>query len=143
MILYQRRGAPTGSRWRWDEQWSRSARLAGAIRAVGWRGYGLAVLADRIEAEYQGLVVPHIHVSVAVDSNPRLQRRRPTDPELAFVRAEFDIEDAEEDNHSPGVARHLFLPLHLPRGSVGVCECKADEEQVVEPDGYRWSRVLS
>lgn len=88
---YVRRGAPTGSRWRWDERWTVLARQNGAERAVGWRGYGLAVLADRIDADYRGLVVPHIHVSAAVDADPRRPRRRATDAELAFVRAEFDV----------------------------------------------------
>ena len=48
--------------------------------------------------------------------------------------------DAEEDNHHPGRIRNLFLPLHLPRGTVGVCDCKTDETVVTEPDGFQWSK---
>lgn len=33
-----------------------------------------------------------------------------------------------------------FLPLHLPRGTVGVCDCKTDETVVTEPDGFQWSK---
>jgi hypothetical protein len=100
------------------------------------RGPKLVVLSSAIVAEYRGEPCRHNHVSVAVADHTR----RPTDPELAMVRADFDMADAEEDNHSPGNARHLFLPLHIARGTVGVCDCKDDEEQVVESDGYTWSR---
>ena len=88
--------------------------------------------------EYRGLVCPHNHVSVSV--HPGLGRR-PTDEEMAKVRHAFDMHDAEEDNHQPGQIRSLFLPLHLPRGAVGVCDCKSDETLVVEPDGFVWSKA--
>ncbi len=101
-----------------------------------WVGHGLAVISDAINAEYQRLACPHNHISVSVPG----ESRRATDVEMEVVREAFDMVDAEEDNHSPGVARHLFLPLHLPRGTVGICDCKSDETVVVEPDGYQWSR---
>lgn len=101
-----------------------------------WIGHGLAVISTGGDMEYQGVVCPHNHISVSVADR---HDRRPTTSELDRVRNNFDMVDAEEDNHSPGVARHLFLPLHLPRGTVGVCDCKADETVIVEPDGYRWS----
>jgi hypothetical protein len=93
------------------------------------------VLSSAELAEYRGAVYPHNHVSVSVIAD-----RRPTDVEITMVRHDFDMEDAEEDNHQPGRVRNLFLPLHLPRGTVGICDCKADEEQVVEADGFTWSR---
>jgi hypothetical protein len=104
--------------------------------AVVWTGHRLTVVSSAGPMEYRGLIVAHNHLSVAVAGH----RQRPSDAELERVRADFDMADAEEDNHSPGVARHLFLPLHLPRGTPGVCDCKSGETLVVEPDGYRWSR---
>lgn len=66
--------------------------------------------------------------------------RRPDDAELRRVRLAFDLVDAEEDNHHPGIARHLWLPVD-PARRVG-CECKADEVVVVEPDGYAWTNPV-
>lgn len=137
LVLYPRRGVPTGYRWHYDGEWTAHARRrCESPNVSAWRGYGLEVLADRIEAEYRGVVGPQIHVSVAVKGHAR----RASDEEMALVRRDFDVEDGEEDNHSPGKARHLFLPLHLPRGTTGLCECKADEETIVEPDGYVWQK---
>ena len=65
--------------------------------------------------------------------------RRPSDEDFARVRRAFDMEDAEEDNHFPGVARHLFLTVDVARRVE--CECKAEETVVTEPDGYRWSNT--
>lgn len=89
-------------------------------------------------AEYHDLVVAQNHVSVSV-----LMDRRPNDLEMTMVRGAFDMVDAEEDNHQPGRIRNLFLPLHLPRGTTGICDCKSDETVVVEPDGFRWSKAHS
>ncbi|MFH5911733.1 hypothetical protein, partial [Clostridium perfringens] len=81
-----------------------------------WSDGTLIAISSSIDAEYRGLVCPHNHLSISVVG----QGRRPSDDEMAAAREAFDMVDAEEDNHSPGVARHLFLPLHLPRGVVGV-----------------------
>ena len=62
---------------------------------------------------------------------------RPGDKDLQLVRAAFGLQTAEEDNHHPGVARHLWLPVD-PAHRVG-CECADDERVVVEPDGFRWT----
>lgn len=43
----------------------------------------------------------------------------------------------DEDNHHPGVARHLFCPVEEQYRNA--CECKLTETLVVEPDGYEWS----
>lgn len=63
--------------------------------------------------------------------------RRPSDRDMELVRAAFGLRDAEEDNHHPGIARHLWLPVD-PAHRVG-CECAEDERVVVEPDGYTWT----
>ena len=103
-----------------------------------WQWGHIRVLSSAEIAEYQGESCMQNHVSVSVDE--RLFRRA-TDDELAYVRHVFDMDDAEEDNHQPGRIRNLFLPLHLPRGTVGVCDCKSDEMVVVEPDGFTWSKA--
>lgn len=100
-----------------------------------WQCRAMRVLSSAEMVEYRGVVCAHNHVSVSVGED-----RRPTDHEMEMVRHDFDMHDAEEDNHQPGRIRNLFLPLHLQRGSVGVCDCKEDEEQVVESDGFVWSR---
>jgi hypothetical protein len=98
----------------------------------------LGVLSAYGDMEYRGLVVPHFHVSVSAPG----QDRRPTDDETELVRRDFDMEDAEEDNHHPGRIRNLFRPIHLPKGTVGICDCKENEEIVTEADGFQWSRAV-
>lgn len=123
----------------WATSLAQSATASGlvGVPTVVYFRNPLRVLSSRMQAEYRGLVCPHNHVSVSVD--PSLGRR-PTDDEMDEVRHDFDMHDAEEDNHQRGQIRNLFLPLHLPRGTVGICDCKANEEQVVEPDGFVWSK---
>lgn len=101
-----------------------------------WARGDVLVISQAEMTEYRGVLCPHNHVSVSV---PRGERR-PSDEEMAMVRRNFDMDDAEEDNHHPGRIRNLFLPLHLPRGTVGICDCKSDETVVVEPDGFQWSK---
>lgn len=125
---------------KWRHMAERNCRLASRTCQAPTHAYqrGLVrVLSSAELAEYQGLVVPHNHVTVSVDE---MLGRRPNDREMAVVRHDFDMHDAEEDNHQPGRIRNLFLPLHLPRGTEGICDCKSDETEVVERDGFRWSR---
>lgn len=63
------------------------------------------------------------------------KRPRPRDVDKAL--RDFDMREAEEDNHHPGVARHFFLPVDP--AFRGVCECKTTEDVIVEPDGYTWT----
>lgn len=74
---------------------------------------------------------PTWHVSVSVLG------RRPTDAEFQAALAAFGMLEGDEDNHHPGVARHVFMPLDPAYRKV--CECKTDETLVTEPDGYAWS----
>lgn len=74
---------------------------------------------------------PQWHVSVS-----RLGKR-PRDIDVRAALRAFGLVGAEEDNHHPGIARQFWLPVD-PRHRVD-CECKAEEEVVVEADGYRWT----
>lgn len=124
--------------WVHDHGPTTCLRVTGLIGAEthGYQLRHICVLSSSELAEYQGKVCPHNHVTVSV-----LDGRRPTDEEVALVRSDFDMEDAEEDNHQPGRIRNLFLPLHLPRGTTGICDCKTDETAVIEADGFRWSKT--
>lgn len=81
----------------------------------------------------KGGVGPQWLVSIS-----RRGRRRPTSEECRRILRQFRMVGAEEDNHEPGIARKFWMPVD-PNERVD-CQCKADEEQVVEPDGYTWSR---
>ena len=136
MSEYLSPASPTGT-------WKHLSICRRATELVGWETHGyqlghMRVLSSAIEAKFHGMVVPQNHVTLSVDES---LARRPTDAELTTVRHDFDMHDAEEDNHQPGRIRNLFLPLHLPRGTQGVCDCKSDETRVVEPDGFVWSRT--
>lgn len=72
------------------------------------------------------------HVSLVVAH----ARRRPTNAELRLVRLAFGMVDAEEDNHEPGRARHLWLIVDPTRRRA--CEYKVDEVTTVERDGHAW-----
>lgn len=56
-----------------------------------------------------------------------------TDEQLERVRSAFDMGGAEEDNHGPGKARHLWLACGSTRQPD--CACKTDEDR--HADGAR------
>lgn len=58
-----------------------------------------------------------------------------TDQEMEEVRAAFDMGGAEEDNHGPGIVRHLWLTVGQDREPE--CPCKQDEVRTVEGDRVR------
>jgi hypothetical protein len=62
--------------------------------------------------------------------------RRAKAHEIRRALRAFGMQLAEEDNHQPGMARMFFMPVDV--AFRGVCECKVDEDVIVEADGYRW-----
>jgi len=64
-----------------------------------------------------------------------------SDKDIAFVRKSFSMQEAEEDNHEPGRARHLFLAVKQEHRAD--CECNDTEETFVEPSGHRWKSPAS
>jgi len=53
-----------------------------------------------------------------------------TDEEMERVRQAFGLAGAEEDNHGPGIARHLWIVCG--REKEPPCPCKQDEQRTVE-----------
>lgn len=86
-----------------------------------------------------GEVGPQWHLSVS-KSPPRVgpsRADRPTDADMQRVIDAFRVPGGEEDNHHPGIARHLWCPLDERYRTT--CECKLTESTVVEADGYQWT----
>lgn len=107
-----------------------------------WRSHdGLAVISSCIDAELPGtdppLPGPTWHLSVSTIELRRTHSERPTNADLAHVADCFGLEAWEEDNHYPGVARHIWCPIDPAYRSD--CSCKTTERNVVEPDGFTWT----
>lgn len=104
----------------------------------------LLVFVSADEMDFRGEKRPQHMLSVSARSRLANSggRRRATDAEIADVLRDFDMGGAEEDNHQPGYIRMFFLLADPRPGEEGVqCECKTDEQLVVEADGFRWSRT--
>lgn len=114
--------------------------ISASDEAAGWvhTKSGTSVLSAVIAAKLprSGRVGPQWHVSV-VDRKSATAASRPSDGQMSLARCAFDLLAAEEDNHHPGRARHLFLPVD-PSERVE-CECKTDEVVVTDFDGYQWT----
>lgn len=113
------------------------ARAAQGRCYIGWQYRDVCVISTLDHAELpggDGVVGPQWHVSISRVSVSGQKRAGATQVRLA-LRA-FGMVGAEEDNHHPGLARHFWLPVDPAYR--GVCECKAEEVVVVEPDGYTW-----
>jgi hypothetical protein len=114
---------PTGGQahgWSHDEHW---LRCLSAVEMVEQNPPG------------SGLVVPHFHVSVTFSCALTGVRRAATDQEVELVRAAFGLAGAEEDNHGPGIARHLWIACG--REKEPACPCKQDEQRIGEGDRVR------
>ena len=105
-----------------------------SLAVSSWvNGPFLAISALVATQHHSGNVGPEWLISIS-----RRGSRRPRSREVRRLLRDFEMWPCEEDNHELGIARKFWLPVD-PKER-GVCECKADEEQVVEPDGYTWSR---
>lgn len=78
------------------------------------------------------------HLSAVCFINATKQRVC-TDEEMERVRADFGMGGAEEDNHGPGNARHLWL--RTDKDTQEECPCKQDEERVVEGSRVRYEKA--
>lgn len=113
----------------------------GRSSAVVWQVRGLSGLqvlsaVDVAEDTATGLALPQWHLSVVRREPPAFEPGVASDQHMEVVRAAFGMGGAEEDNHGPGVARHLWLVCGRTRQPD--CACKADEERIVEGDRIRY-----
>lgn len=60
-----------------------------------------------------------------------------SDDDLRRVVECFAMPAFDEDNHHPGIARHLWCPQDETARLA--CECKISETLIVEDDGYTWT----
>lgn len=77
---------------------------------------------------------PEYHMSISRQSGARC-----TSNEAKWVLRQFDLEEAEEDNHVPsGLVRNFWRPV-ADRLVGKACPCKADEPAIREDKGdYVW-----
>lgn len=95
---------------------------------------GTRVISELINAEApdgRGDVIPQWHISVA------RPKARATKGEVQRALLAFQMVGTEEDNHESGNARHFWQPVD-PSRRVS-CECKAEDQVVVDDDGHTWS----
>lgn len=113
------------SRWK-------GARISGST----WRSHdGLFVMSACENSVLPGThpeeYGPQWHISVS-----RAPARSTTDDVRRVVEG-FAMPAFDEDNHHPGIARHLWCPVDERYRTA--CECKLTEQLIVEPDGYEWT----
>lgn len=103
------------------------------ISASRWRSGPILVLSALEHAEYPdgNGSGPQWHISISA------MGKRPKDHHTRRALRAFGMVGTEEDNHHPGVARHYWLPVD-PAHRVD-CQCKTDEDVIVDPDGYEWT----
>lgn len=105
------------------------------IRDVGlvFHHGDITVISSLVDAEYPdgNGTGPQWHVSLS------FKGKRPKEHHVRRALRAFGMVGAEEDNHHPGVARHFWRPVD-PTRRVD-CQCKEDEDVIVEPDGYTWT----
>lgn len=121
----------------WDKPHEAGWRHVGRIgTANAWERGKVRVLIEIVDAEYpdrSGDIGPQLLISVT------RRGRRPSKGDLKVAFRGFGLRNValEEDNHYPGQARSFWLPLD-PARRVD-CQCKTEEETLVEPDGYTWT----
>lgn len=102
--------------------------------ASAWRRGRLVVISTLADITTNGVDGPCWLLSLS-----RAGNRRPDDKDLKRMLRDFAVPSPwDEDNHEPGRARKVFVPVNPAQRTA--CECKTDETIVVEPDGYRWSK---
>lgn len=125
---------PSGTSWQEMEAPAQLRRDSIAISA--WSNGPFIVVSSLITTRHHGgNVGPEWLISI---SRRKRRSKRCKNREVRRLLRDFAMWPCEEDNHELGIARKFWLPVDPSER--GVCECKTDEEQVVESDGYTWSR---
>lgn len=104
-----------------------------------WTSHDGLVVVSAIHDSYlpgtdDTLVGPQWLVSVSRPAGP--DRCNVSDDDLLRVVECFAMPAWDEDNHHPGVARHLWCPLDEQYRHA--CECKVSEV-LVDTGGYEWT----
>lgn len=102
------------------------------------RGAWLLALSSYFKSPMPGapeILGPTWHVSMSQIGTTHT----PSNEQMNHLFDTWRITQWEEDNHSPGKARHIFIPVD--QNYRGVCECKLTEPQVVSLDGVPWSNT--
>lgn len=109
--------------------------FAGAIWQEDCGDLQVVSSVDVVEDLDSPLALPAFHVSAVARRAPGRVPEVCTDEELSRVRQEFQMDDADEDNHGRGVSRHLWLRV----GALAErpCACKKGEDTRAE-DGREW-----
>lgn len=122
---------------------SRYAGSLSARRMSGWRTHdGIMAISGCHLAPLPGtqdVIGPQWLVTVSLLDRPygSPDGHRATQEQVRRVVEAFCMPAFDEDNHHPGVARHLWCPIDETARLA--CECKTSEQTVLEPDGYRWT----
>lgn len=102
--------------------------------ATTWRSHdGIVVLSALSIAPLPGtddLHGPSWHLSVSHFG------QRPTPEQTLTAIEAFAMPAYDEDNHHPGIARHLWCPVDEEYRNA--CECKLTEDLIVDGD-YEWT----
>lgn len=107
-----------------------------SIAHSAWRSGPILVTSELAELELPDRSGIGLQWQIAISAN----RKRPKPHHVRRALRAFGMQAAEQDNHHPGVAQHFFLVVD-PAHRVD-CECKTDEEIIIEPDGYRWTNPI-
>lgn len=113
--------------------------LNGAERASRWSCGPIFVISALNIAEPPdgvGDPIPQWHISISAAG------KRPKPHHIRKALRAFGMVGAENDTHHPGNAVHFWMAVDPARRVT--CQCKTDEETIVEPGGhrrapYRWT----
>lgn len=120
-----------------------SRRKIATPRRSAWVSHdGLIVISGLENADLPGsgnppTPGPQWLISVSLPRPGSKERCNVTDEHLARVVDCFAMPAYDEDNHHPGIARHLWCPVDPAYQQA--CECKVTEISIVEPSGYTWT----
>lgn len=134
---------PTGTGWHRDRNWiapRQLAELGYPVEAWSHSANGIFALSAVEVAKEPGKpdLGPEYHLSVSANG------MRCTAADALWTLAQFDLLDAQEDNHVPsGRVRNFWRPVadHL---SGYECPCVADEPNIKEDKGdYVWRGITA
>lgn len=128
----QRERQPSGREWQ-PRPVPQAALAAEPLAVSCWASGPIFVISSLVDAELPDGSGTGLQWQLSLS----LHGKRPKPHHVRRTLRAFGIVGAEQDNHHPGVALHFWVPLD-PSARVE-CQCKSDEDVIVEPDGYTWT----